>query len=595
MRLPRTLLARIVLVVIVAALCGAGYHLVHLLILEARGGFDGIAYIFLTMARGILNGLRPYADLYDSKPPGMYLVTILSLLLTGHLTFGVVLQILLFALLPLMLAAFAWMQTRGNTDVATRFIVTALGFLFGCLLFFYLEDRVRGYMAESFGATIGCIYLLHIVLRKDASRPSAIALNALLLSGTFGFKEPFLFSMTAGALLVARDLKQFRNAFLYPLGVSVLAGAALLAMLGWLGPYLSYVLEMTGGRILHGRHEALWMRGLTFARLFGNMTIAYSAPLFGVLAGSLVLFAPAATQHLTDRRAILRSVATTAAACALLIALSLVLIRQPDYPLLLPVRWGSLAGPELLIVAGIVIAALLWSLWKLRVSARTVFTCVALMLTSIAVGTSEYVPSHYGFSIPFFFALSLLWIRDAARGQLTRLPVVIVGALIVLTSLFFRSGAGHLAQLRQSIGVASLADPMFAARFDDMMRSCGYTDYFNDDVRVKLSLSRLSPIGPLFSIGEHSWYLAPDAPLITRTIRNIEERAQVLVMLEGGRWKMNNAEWGAQWGNVLTFFPQLQPLFTTDAPPCAKPYLPLEGVTVYFRSSSGLPNAVELP
>jgi hypothetical protein len=60
---------------IVAAALAAGFHLAQMLALEARGAInsDGIAY--LIVGRGILNGLRPYADLFESKPPGMYFLS----------------------------------------------------------------------------------------------------------------------------------------------------------------------------------------------------------------------------------------------------------------------------------------------------------------------------------------------------------------------------------------------------------------------------------------------------------------------------------------------------------------------------------------
>src|SRR3989338_10892941 len=56
---------------------------VKLLIMLALHDPPADAYIFMTVGRGILNGLRPYTDLFESKPVGVFLLNALSFRLTG--------------------------------------------------------------------------------------------------------------------------------------------------------------------------------------------------------------------------------------------------------------------------------------------------------------------------------------------------------------------------------------------------------------------------------------------------------------------------------------------------------------------------------
>ena len=57
-------------VAILVALGGLVAHVVF----ELSGVLHGDAMIFQTVGRGILNGIKPYSGLFETKPPGIFLM-----------------------------------------------------------------------------------------------------------------------------------------------------------------------------------------------------------------------------------------------------------------------------------------------------------------------------------------------------------------------------------------------------------------------------------------------------------------------------------------------------------------------------------------
>jgi hypothetical protein len=74
---------------------------------EAHTVYNVDTPLYWTIGHGILKGLVPYRDLYETKPPGIFLVSALSYLVTGggaltHATH--ILSLVFVALAPLVFA-----------------------------------------------------------------------------------------------------------------------------------------------------------------------------------------------------------------------------------------------------------------------------------------------------------------------------------------------------------------------------------------------------------------------------------------------------------------------------------------------------------
>src|SRR3989344_1885328 len=64
--------------------------------------YAGDTFLLAAVGRGILNGLIPYADLFEAKGPGSFLTSAFSLALFEDLTFFHILKIALIICFPLL-------------------------------------------------------------------------------------------------------------------------------------------------------------------------------------------------------------------------------------------------------------------------------------------------------------------------------------------------------------------------------------------------------------------------------------------------------------------------------------------------------------
>lgn len=231
----------------VAACAKAVWMLVLLLRFEmhpVHHGWDGL--IYTALGRGILNGLVPYKDLFETKPPGMFLISALSLRLSGDIRVGNLLQgcceagiVLLLTLAPVFAAR--------HEPRRVRLLLGIGGFLYGALLVHYLAQRAGHFQTESFGSVFAVAFL---ALGMAVTRRSVgyWAAAAVLCAACLGMKESFLGVLLAGVLVLHPPRTSWRE-FLLPIAIALPLGAAVLWMLGYLDPYLHvYLPEMLGGR-----------------------------------------------------------------------------------------------------------------------------------------------------------------------------------------------------------------------------------------------------------------------------------------------------------------------------------------------------------
>ncbi|MFH0851471.1 MAG: hypothetical protein V1876_01860 [Candidatus Peregrinibacteria bacterium] len=237
---------------------------------ELAGPYTADSPIYWAVGRGILNGLTPYRDLFETKPPGIFLISSLSLWLTGTMQIGALIQALLLALIPLSVVFAAWKEARGHTEM-TRWILVGGAFLFGTSLALYVGERSGEFQVESFGAAFAIAYAALLFMSRGTISRRGIALAASLIVLSTGMKEPFLLSCLAIALLLCESRRAFFRGFVLPAMIAGVAGVVLLLSIGmWDGYVHVYIPEMFG-RYGHGG-EALWMRGLKFNVLFRDLS-----------------------------------------------------------------------------------------------------------------------------------------------------------------------------------------------------------------------------------------------------------------------------------------------------------------------------------
>lgn len=253
---------------------------------ELAGAYHTDTSIYLTVGRGILNGLTPYRDLYENKPPGIFLLAALSLKFFGDVTLLTVLQALVLLLLPLCLVQPVAFGDGWPTRNAERMLCA---WLLGCVLVFYTASMAGTLLPESFGAFFGSAFIAVLASRDRITWPVRIVLAVLLLCAA-GIKEPFFLSTLAGVLVILPSWKAVRH-IVPSILIAIAAGLVGMILLGYLWPYITINLaHLLGFHVFNPWGtvgEPLWLRMIDLPRIAMNM--AAVSPALPFIVGSLWL------------------------------------------------------------------------------------------------------------------------------------------------------------------------------------------------------------------------------------------------------------------------------------------------------------------
>ncbi len=236
----------------------------------SSGVLHGDAQIFQTVARGILNGLTPYADLFETKPPGIFLLHALSLKLFGSQFLVKLLQAIVLLGIPVLVVvpSITFVQDRSN---AQRRFISLVSILFGLVLALYTANQAGGGLTESYGVFFALLFFVTLIAKPKSSLVRSITLGVLLLI-CVGLKEPFLLIVFAGVVLLKKDLL---TSFIYPVIVAVLLGFIALLILGYAAPFFQiYLPHMLGYHVVQYKGSVL-VYSLEIWRTFINIG-AYS-------------------------------------------------------------------------------------------------------------------------------------------------------------------------------------------------------------------------------------------------------------------------------------------------------------------------------
>ncbi|MDA0376294.1 MAG: hypothetical protein O3A80_03225 [bacterium] len=257
------------LFLLVAAILVAAAGLISRAWYEVSSGVLHIdAQIFQTVGRGMLNGLQPYADLFETKPPGIFLLHALSLKLFGSQFLVKLLQAIVLLGIP-VLVLIPVLSLVEDRPAAQRKIISLTTILFGLLLSLYTANQAGLGLPESYGAFFAMMALAIIASGK---RLKGIFALALLMLFSVGFKEPFLLIILAGVILLQKDLL---TSFIYPFFVAAALGLIALLMFGLAVPFFQVYLPHMFGFHVHQHGGSTFLRALEVWRTFINIG-AYS-------------------------------------------------------------------------------------------------------------------------------------------------------------------------------------------------------------------------------------------------------------------------------------------------------------------------------
>ncbi len=265
-----TALIGVVCLALLAACVQAGIALILRSYYEFRGPITADTTLYMAVGRGLLNGLVPYADLFENKPLGIFLLSSVSLFFFGDQTIASVLEAIIVLSFPCALVTMAWLETKHLPRVR-RSILLALSFLFGALLGLYTAERSGEFQVESFGAFFGLLYLITIARHMKNMGRVRTGVAALFLLCSIGMKEPFLLTTCAGAIFLCHgNFRSLWRIFGIPVVLASFLGVTFLAAMGYLVPYVTIYLHEMFGIHIYGSGSP-WRRGLDWQIVFRDV------------------------------------------------------------------------------------------------------------------------------------------------------------------------------------------------------------------------------------------------------------------------------------------------------------------------------------
>lgn len=211
---------------------------------ELSGATQLDAQLYWAVARGIVNGLLPYTDMFENKPPGIFLLGALSLWLTGGRELAYAVQAAVIGLLPFMCGITAFHRTR-DMSLQERASLTLITWMLSALVTIGLAVVSGKFQTESFGAFFITLYACCVAWDERPMGAWRIVVASLALLAGIGFKEPFFLIAIAVAMLFLRSKQQIIRSFVAPLFIAAVTGLIALAVLGYLEGYLSMYLNDT--------------------------------------------------------------------------------------------------------------------------------------------------------------------------------------------------------------------------------------------------------------------------------------------------------------------------------------------------------------
>jgi len=534
-----------------------------------QGSMDSDVSLYFTVGRGILNGLTPYADLYESKPPGVFLLAALSLVLTGTAQIYLWTHIMMLLLIPCMLAYAGWRASATAEVRLWRIIAAGIGMILGILISLYAEQRSGAGQVEVFGAFFACAYLGTLQENIRCSPRRLLALRSCLLLCSMGLKEPFLLSTMAATLLMSKSWKDVRDDFVIPVTIAIAAGICILGILGWLGAYTTIHLQAMLHRVGGGTVDPTILRAFAVRRIYADTVTYYSAPAFGILLTSLFAFIPALKSESCSIRSWCMGIWGAVSIAALLffaelpLTLLYVHIARPD----ILVRVNTFMMLSLLAISMFNAAGFLFVALRNGMLPIIIRLTLGLMLLSLTIGLGGYVGNHFVFAVPFFFAICWMTVQFIAQKPLTLSRMLIVAG-IILTGALYRANPTHAEYLSNGLMNSAKVVQPHSMRMDALLDACGLDRFYAIDAFREFAFATHSPVGPLFIMNFHK-YLGPNHPLFLKTIENVASIGDIFLQ------PINSSD-----PDIDLF---LRKYFTTSAPDCARSIPAFEGFTVHFK------------
>jgi hypothetical protein len=589
-----------------------------------NAGIYGDGLYYFAMARGILNGLHLYSDLFESKPPVIFWLSALSLLTTKDDTLYRLILTILLAAIPAVLSLFAVHLTRSHGRQPHRLFV-GIAFLFGSAMASFAINRSHAHQTEGFGVVVAILCVLLFAYRSKAAGGNLwkIAASASCFAIAALTKEPFTLAMFGGLLVLVSTKQDVKDAA----KVIVLGGLlaiGILVLSGTVHGYFSiYLPEIFSGRIPQNvmYHDyridtfvvvpaPLWIRGLDVATLFRDMWspspgfVVGWFPFLG-LAIALLFLTHQCSDEADDYRWGWCVIGILTVACFLLFLDLVRVLEQVLAFLQFKIPWGdAFFRGKLLLLSVYGLAWLVPFVLLLRQSPRTAkrvaVTVLVLYLASVAVATGgEFRPQYFLFAVPVYVACFVALLRRTVAPSSrpwTTVTMAALACLLILNAVNSpRFPYPELDRQEPPIATSVIAQ---SQQLDALLTACEFSRYFlawsdqDKGGNLRLALQGLTVHSPYqldygllraFPRAQEATdrfrYGADERPNAFFHAKFLQDLADAPIVVYAG----STAEPFADEESQQVF----RQHFSVKAPPCAQPLLPIGDLSLFFRRAAG--------
>lgn len=507
----------VLITLVIGGLLFAAYDLWTAAQYEMLQTIWGDSGVFWAVGRGMMNGLQPYTDLFEIKPPGIFWTSALSLWIGGDMVIGHAISAAVICLVPALL-----LLSKPRLDTMT--IVLTL--LLGTMLSSFTSLNAGEYQVEAFGSLFAIAYAV-IMQRssKKTVRYIDIAMATVAIGGAVAFKEPFLLSCVAIAMLSAENLKRFCTMFLLPLTIALILGTGIFFVLGYLDPYLNvYLAEMMGNHVY--RYGSPITRGLDVTRLLVHAT-QFSPFFFLLLLGCIASFIRSSGRTITRFE--------TYNIWLVVVSVIALVIPSLFHQLAIYIVAPSETMRSLLWVGYYVrvIAALGFIIGSINVvrldpvPSRILRMTAALILATLAAGSGgEFYGHHFVFAVPVFAALMLLWLHSNRDHRTNGLSLIVI--TLIFATTFFHTRRDNAEALRLA---DSSVPQLTATEIDRILDACGQDRYMHiGGLTSTFGFTKHSPLGPLF--WQRNDLLDNNHPYFQKSVLSALEKADTVLYRE---------------------------------------------------------------
>lgn len=558
-------------------------------------GWDGL--IYTAVGRGIVNGLVPYTDLFEFKPPGIFLISAASLRMYDDIRLGNALQgactiaIMLLLLVP-FLRELRRKQWKPETDDTVRILSTLV---IGMMSVLYLAARAGQFQTESFASVFAVAFLMMIFADRRMTVAGCFIL-ALLLACAVGMKESFLVVILAASLVLLPLRQSYRR-----LSVSVVLGTAIfiaaLFMLGYLGPYVTvYLPETLIGRASFNPYP-IWT--LLFNAVFALRDVWTFSPHFLISLCMLWILSLVTMADGWKRPRVQWALGILVASFLVLYSYgaSVVMHAQslqdafdqvplPTDALFVPVLCSAVLY---VLCAWIALSFLFGRTKAMQIFAAFLQHVSAVILTMVMLFAGGMLRQQFGVFLPLFAALIFSCVHGLPRsGNGMSVPhrALLGAAAIASLGLLLLPSTDYGALLADQKTAEESARAQ-ALRIDGLMSSCGYDRYvIFGEPDVPYAYTKHSPFGPAFTRTSFTFpvkWRKPPIAYLQDTYRKHLAEAQFVIARSieiDGKLSVDATDIPDDVWKVF------EKNFTAVPPPCAAAFSPAGSMVFRFRTPS---------